>query len=126
MPPEERVELVDFESDGEPHGPFASTIDLLGDGSMRLLSTPGHTSGHMSVLLTAAGGRDVLVVGDAAYTLRSIEEQRLSLLAANDDRYRESLKQIKAFMEQEPEAIVVPSHDPDAWRALHAVTATAR
>jgi N-acyl homoserine lactone hydrolase len=126
LPPEERVELVDFEADGEQHGPFTSTIDLLGDGSIRLLSTPGHTPGHMSVLLNATGDRQVLVVGDAAYTLQSIEEERLSLLTANDDRYRASLKEIKAFTEQEPEAIVVPSHDPDAWRALEAVTAAAR
>lgn len=126
LPPEERVDLVDFEADGEPHGPFASTIDLLGDGTIRLLSTPGHTPGHISLLLNAAGDRQVLVVGDAAYTLRSIEEERISLLAANDDRYRASLSEVKAFTEQEPEAIVVPSHDPDAWRALEAVTATAR
>src|SRR5205814_1781685 len=90
LPPEERVELVDFEAGGEPHGPFASTIDLLGDGSVRLVSTPGHTPGHMSVLLTGRG-REVLVVGDAAYTLRSIEEERLSLLTTNDDRCRGSL-----------------------------------
>jgi N-acyl homoserine lactone hydrolase len=126
LPSEDRVEVVDFEADGEPHGPFASTIDLLGDGSVRLVSTPGHTAGHLSVLLNATGDRQVLVVGDAAYTLRSIEEQRLSLLTANDDRYRGSLKEIKAFTEEEPGAIVVPSHDPDAWRALAAVPAAAR
>lgn len=126
LPPEERIDIVDFEADGEPHGPFASTIDLLGDGSVRLLSTPGHTPGHMSVLLNATGDRQVLVVGDAAYTLRSIEEERLSLLAANDDHYRSSLREIKAFTKQEPDAIVVPSHDPDAWRALEAVAAPAR
>src|SRR5438874_2555752 len=89
--------VVRHPTDGEPHGPFASTIDLLGDGSVRLLSTPGHTPGHMSVLLNATGDRQVLVVGDAAYTLRSIEEERLSLLAANDDHYRSSLREIKAF-----------------------------
>ena len=122
LPPEERVDLIDFEADGEPHGPFAQTIDLVGDGSVLLVSTPGHTPGHMSVLLD----KHVLVVGDAAYTLRSIEEQRISLLAANDDRYRSSLKEIKAFTEQEPGAIVVPSHDPDAWRALRKVPAAAR
>jgi N-acyl homoserine lactone hydrolase len=126
LPPEERIEPVDFEADGEPYGPFTSTIDLLGDGSIRLVSTPGHTSGHMSVLLSPAGARQVLVVGDAAYTRRSIEEERLSLLTANDDRCRSSLSEIKAFTEREPDAIVVPSHDPDAWRALEAVTAAAR
>jgi glyoxylase-like metal-dependent hydrolase (beta-lactamase superfamily II) len=65
LPPESRIELVDFEADGEPFGPFTSTIDLLGDGSIRLISTPGHTPGHMSLLLRMAEGPPVLVVGDA-------------------------------------------------------------
>jgi hypothetical protein len=28
------------------------------------------------------------------------------------------MQEIKAFAEREPEAILVPSHDPDAWRQL--------
>src|SRR3954463_12097566 len=118
LPPVERMELVDFARQGEPHGPFAATIDLLGDGSIRLLSTPGHTAGHLSVLLRVAGDGQVLVVGDAAYTLRSIEEQRLSLLTHDDQAYRHSLSQLKAFTDQQPAAGVVPTHDPDAWRQL--------
>ena len=39
------MDLVDFE--GGEHGPFSETIDLLGDGSVLLISTPGHTRGHM-------------------------------------------------------------------------------
>ena len=116
LPPESRVDLVDFERDGEPHGPFPQTIDLLGDGSVRLISTPGHTVGHMSVLLNAAGGGDVLVVGDAAYTLRSIRDGTLPLLTAGDARYAESLRRIKDFSDLEPDARLIPSHDPEAWR----------
>src|SRR5204863_705099 len=83
LPPRSRMRLVDFDRDGERHPPFARTIDLLGDGSIRLLSTPGHTRGHLSVLLRLDGGRRVLLVGDAAYTTRHIEEQLLSLLTAS-------------------------------------------
>ncbi|HEX8645574.1 MAG TPA: N-acyl homoserine lactonase family protein [Thermoleophilaceae bacterium] len=115
LPDESRVDLVD---PGEPHGPFARTLDLLGDGSVRLIATPGHTPGHMSLLLRAAGGRTVLLVGDAAYTLRNVREGILPLLTASDRAYRESLSQLAAFAEREPEATLVPSHDPDAWREL--------
>lgn len=118
LPPESRLDLIDFAEHGEPHGPFAETLDLLGDGSILLISTPGHTNGHMSMLLRCIGGRQVLIVGDAAYTLRSIREGLLPLLTADDQRYARSLAELKAFMEHEPEAIVVPSHDPDAWRRL--------
>jgi len=117
LPAEERVDLLDLDRDGEPHGPFARTLDVLGDGTIRLVSTPGHTAGHMSVLLRTDSG-PVLLVGDAAYTRRSIREQVLPLMTDDDDRYRASLDELKAFGEQEPGAVLVPSHDPDAWREL--------
>ena len=118
LPPAERMQLIDLEANGEPHGPFARTIDLFEDGSVRLLATPGHTPGHMSVLVRVAGGRHVLIVGDAAYTLRSIREQILPLFTADDGRYRRTLRELRAFSEQEPDATLVPSHDPSAWRQL--------
>ena len=118
LPPAERVQQVDLARDGEPHGPFARTLDLLGDGSMRLISTPGHTVGHLSVLLRLADGGEALVAGDAAYTARSIAEERLPLLTIGDDRYRASLRELKAYTDANPGVPVIPTHDPDAWRAL--------
>ena len=126
LPPESRTELIDFEADGEPYGPFTRTVDLLGDGTVRLVSTPGHTPGHMSVLVCVEGGGQVLIVGDAAYTLRSIREQVLPLLTADDDAYRSSLAELKAFSEEEPDAVLVPTHDPDAWRQLSGAGSDAR
>jgi glyoxylase-like metal-dependent hydrolase (beta-lactamase superfamily II) len=72
LPAESRVELLDFDRQREPYGAFAKTIDLAGDGSIRLVFTPGHTHGHQSVLLRLGDGHSVLVVGDAAYTSQSI------------------------------------------------------
>jgi N-acyl homoserine lactone hydrolase len=120
LPDESRVRLLDTEREGEPHGPFASTIDLLGDGSIRLLSTPGHTPGHLSVLVRLPGEDPVLLVADAAYTLRNIEEEILPFITADDDLYRRSLRELRAFAEREPDVPLVPTHDPDAWRELAA------
>jgi N-acyl homoserine lactone hydrolase len=126
LPAQSRMEFIEFEQAGEPHGAFTKTIDLLDDGSIRLISTPGHTPGHMSVLVRVSGGQQVLVVGDAAYTLRSIREEILPLLTRNDSIYLRSLHQLKAFSEQEPGATLVPSHDPTAWHALRDLSASAR
>ena len=122
LPPESRMRLVDIERAGEPYGPFASTIDLLGDGTVRLVSTPGHTAGHMSVLLDTEDG-ELLVVGDAAYTTRSIREGTLPLLTDDDRRYADSLRQLRAWVDEHPDANVTPSHDPEAWRCLSTTTA---
>lgn len=126
LPPESRMRLLDFDMDGEPYGPFAKTIDLLGDGSVRLISTPGHTAGHLSVLLRLPQGRRVLVVGDAAYTLRSIREEILPMLTDDDETSRRSLRQLRAFADSEPDAILVPTHDPSAWHELRHVSASAQ
>ncbi len=118
LAPEERMEFVDFEADGVPFGPFAQTTDLLGDGSVRLIFTPGHTAGHLSVLLKLAGHRFALLVGDAAYTLRSIDDELLPMITADDAASRRSLRALKRFADADPEAILVPTHDPEAWQAL--------
>ena len=35
---------------------------------VRVITTPGHTSGHQSVLVTVADGAEEVLIGDAAYT----------------------------------------------------------
>ena len=118
LPPPDRVRLLELSRDGEPFGPFRRALDLLGDGSVRLLFTPGHSRGHLSVLLQHAAGRRTLIIGDAVYTLRSLREERLPLLTEDDEQYRTSLRQIAAFAAAEPAVELVPTHDPDAWRAV--------
>ncbi len=118
LPAVSQMQLLDFDRDGEPYATFEQTIDLLGDGTIRLISTPGHSAGHLSVLLRLAGGGQALLVGDAAYTLRSIHEQILPMLTDDDATARRSIGEIKAFALANPQTIIVPSHDPNAWRAL--------
>lgn len=118
LPPRSRMRLLDLEGEGVPHGPFARTFDLLGDGSVRLLSTPGHTAGHLSILVELPGHPAVLLVGDAAYTLRSIDAEHLPMLTYDDDASRRTLRALAELVRGRPEVVVVPSHDPDAWRAL--------
>jgi N-acyl homoserine lactone hydrolase len=53
--------LVDFRP--RPFGPFASVHALTTDGALLLVPTPGHTPGHLS-LLVRQGGRRLLLCGD--------------------------------------------------------------
>lgn len=118
LPPEDRMDLIDLRTTGSPAGPFALTRDLFEDGSVRFVFTPGHTPGRISVLVTTEDLGDVLLAGDAAYTLRSINEERLPLLTDDDSRSRASLRQLRAYQADHPDALVVPTHDPKAWRRL--------
>lgn len=117
LPPADRVRELDFEAEGAPHGPFSSTIDLFGDGSVRLLSTPGHSPGHLSLLVERAAG-PLLIAGDATYTTQALHDQALPLMTDDEERYRRSLAELKAYADAEPAATIVPTHDPEAYRRV--------
>jgi glyoxylase-like metal-dependent hydrolase (beta-lactamase superfamily II) len=94
---------------------FGHVIDLFDDGSVRLLSTPGHTKGHMSVLLRLKSGRELLVTGDAAYSRATIEQELVPLFCDDVHRYQRSLREIRRYLESTPTALVVCGHDPESW-----------
>lgn len=94
---------------------FGRTIDLFGDGSVRLLSTPGHTKGHLSVLLRLRSGRELLLTGDAAYSRATIDQQLVPLFCEDVHRYTRSLREIRRYLELTPSAMVVCGHDPESW-----------
>lgn len=98
------------------YGSFGRTYDLFGDGSLRLAFTPGHTPGHQSVICRLKS-RDFVIGGDAAYTLRQIEEEGAPLPASTFDEHnlKRSLREIHRFRGQYPEAIVTPGHDADFY-----------
>jgi N-acyl homoserine lactone hydrolase len=93
-------------------------IDLLGDGTIRLLRTPGHTAGHRSVLLRVEGGRELLLTGDAAYAKQSLDERLVPLFTWRDDAYEQSLERLRDWRDAHPDATVVCGHDPDEWPRL--------
>lgn len=118
LPEPSRVRTIDFTvHSAEPHGPFERTLDLLGDGSIRLLDTPGHTVGHLSVLVRLTE-REALLIGDAVYALRNIHDDVLPWRTTGDELYRASMSSLRAFIEENPQALVIPTHDGEVWGQL--------
>ena len=99
---------------------FGRSFDLFGDGSVRMVFTPGHTLGHCSVVLRL-GAREALLTADAANTRRTIEKSHLPHLMADEHLFRRSLREIQRYIEHTPDALVIPGHDFEAWRELDAV-----
>ncbi|MCW2991372.1 MAG: beta-lactamase domain protein [Solirubrobacterales bacterium] len=91
---------------------FDHVHDLLGDGTIRLAFTPGHTDGHCSILVQTETG-PVLLTGDAAYARRSIDERWVPLTVAGKvSEYKDSLERIAAWAAAHPGAPVICGHDP--------------
>ena len=116
LPAESRVQFVDF-TDGGPWEGLDRTLDLLGDGSLRLVSTPGHTAGHLSVLVATEDG-PVFVLGDAVYTLRNLREDILPWRTFSDEASDASMRQIRAYARRHPEVPLIPTHDAGVWREM--------
>jgi N-acyl homoserine lactone hydrolase len=103
--------LLDLDTAPPAEG-FGHVLDLLGDGSVRLAFTPGHTDGHCSVLLRTAQG-PVLLAGDAAYARRTLEHRWVPLtLSGKKSEYLDSVDRIAAWAEAHPGAPVICGHDP--------------
>jgi len=101
---------------------FGRAVDLFGDGSVRLLSTPGHSAGHQSVLLRLAE-RELLLTGDAAYTTEALAGRETPLRADDAHRFRRSVGELRRFLDLTPRAVAICGHDPDGWSAVETVYA---
>lgn len=109
---------IDFDSDSiESYGAFGRTFDLFGDGSVRLAYTPGHSAGHMSVILRLPR-RDFVVVGDAASDWRQFHGQAEPLMIEDEHNWRRSLRELRAFHRAYPYALIVPGHDREFFAKL--------
>ena len=111
---------LDFEgaAGSDSYATFGRAFDLLGDGSIRAVYTPGHTHGHMSVVLRLAGEREALVAGDAIYTRHALETGHRPFRIEDEHLFGRSLREIQLYAEQTPDALVIPGHDMGAWREL--------
>ncbi len=114
---------LDFSSSGgDSFASFGSSLDVFGDGSVRCVYTPGHTHGHMSVVLRLKD-REALIAGDAIYTLRTLTHSHLPARMEDEHNFRRSLREIQLYAEQTPGALIIPGHDIEFWNKLDPVYA---
>jgi glyoxylase-like metal-dependent hydrolase (beta-lactamase superfamily II) len=98
-------------------GPFSRTLDVFGDEAVRLVYTPGHSAGHLSVLLRLPD-RYALVAGDAIYTMATLREGRRPRRSVDRDAFERSVAELEAFDREHADAVIVPGHDMAHWEGL--------
>jgi N-acyl homoserine lactone hydrolase len=101
----------------DSYSTFGRSFDLFGDGSVRLVYTPGHSTGHQSLVLRLKD-REVLVAGDAIYFLATLEDERRGFAMADEHNWRRSLREIQLYQRENPDALIIPGHDPVVWSKL--------
>ena len=101
-----------------PH--LGGTHDLFGDGTVRLLSLPGHARGQLGALLRTNVG-EVLLCADGAWTSQAFRELRaphpLTALLQDDMLLvRATLRAIHDFALTHPDVTILPTHCPGTLR----------
>lgn len=91
-------------------GPFGVGYDCMGDGSMILLPTPGHSPGSMSMLVRSSGIPPLLFVGDLTYELERLHNDQVPGIG-NPEQLKASFAKVRQLEEVLPDLVVVPSHD---------------
>lgn len=113
---------IEFEATKEPLlAPFGGCHDVMGDQSMMLLPTPGHTPGSMSMLVRSADMPPLLLVGDLTYEVDLLMKDQVP--GVGDARIlRSSFAKVRALMKQLPDLVILPAHDFKAMDALKAAS----
>jgi N-acyl homoserine lactone hydrolase len=81
--------------------------DLLGDGSIELVLTPGHTPGHQSVRV----GQRLVIGADVAHFTDTLDDERFPSFADDFAAQADSARRLRLL--REAGARVLPGHDPN-------------
>jgi|BEDMetMinimDraft_2_1075160.scaffolds.fasta_scaffold01362_6 N-acyl homoserine lactone hydrolase len=117
LPEAFRPSFFRFEDPSPP--PFPRAMALTADRRVLVLPTPGHSAGHVSVLVETDRGY-VLIAGDASYTERAMQAGTIDGVAASSYSARLSLHRIRVFC-RHFETAYLPAHDPETPARLAAL-----
>jgi len=109
---------IDFDGPGiASYASFGRSFDLLGDGSVRLVYTPGHSAGHCSVVARLRD-RDLVIASDAVYTQAQLEGRNPPPRPLDMHRWSRSLRELQQFARTYPRAEIIHGHDPERWKTV--------
>jgi N-acyl homoserine lactone hydrolase len=108
---ERRAPFAHWISQGGKLDALSEDKDVFGDGTVVMLSTPGHTPGHYSLLVRLNNTGNVLLSGDLAHFRENYENNQVPTwntsradTLASLDRFKQIARNLKA--------VVIIQHDP--------------
>ena len=96
------------------YGEQDDNYDLFGDGTIKLLFTPGHAPGHMSMVVNLEETGPMVLTADAAYVMDHYNNLALPGLMHSASDVAESVQKLRRTVDR-LEATVVTGHDPEEW-----------
>ena len=122
--PDDLSQRVAFYEDGRridlpgELAPFTHGVDLLGDGSVIAIELPGHSAGHWGVLLADAAHGWHFLIGDAAWSLEAVRDNRpppaiTTAFMGQTQRVRATLTMLHDLSLAAPAVRITPFHCPE-------------
>jgi N-acyl homoserine lactone hydrolase len=84
--------------------------DVFGDGSVTIISTPGHTPGHQSLLVKLSKTGALLLSGDAVHFQSNWENRRVPALNTGPEQTRTSMQRMADILAKEKATLWI-NHD---------------
>jgi N-acyl homoserine lactone hydrolase len=112
-PPAMSPTLIDFRA--EPAGPFPESFPLTAAGDVRLVSTAGHSAGHLSVTIDE-GDQLLFIAGDTSYDEAALIAGTIDGVAAmggGEAAAATAQRRIRAYARQR-RLVYLPTHDAAA------------
>lgn len=106
-----------------PQCGFAQSQDVYGDGSVVLVSMPGHTPGSVGLWVRTGQGRKLLFVGDTVWLRRAVDEHLAKpLISRSADalpaQVLDQIERLAACVRADPAVEIIPAHDAAAQDVL--------
>ncbi|RZN01347.1 MBL fold metallo-hydrolase [Bradyrhizobium genosp. SA-3] len=89
---------------------LAGDKDVFGDGSVTILSTPGHTPGHQSLLVKLPKTGAVILTGDAVHFKDNWDNRRVPSMNVSKDQSAASMQKIADTLAKEKAQLWI-NHD---------------
>ncbi len=100
---------LDYAADSREVILIDGDCDLLRDGSIQLLLTPGHTPGHQSIRIG-----NLVLGADVTHFASGLDDHRFPVFADDHEQQGRSADRLRAM--RDAGLNVIPGHDPDILR----------
>ena len=94
--------------------------DVFGDGSVVILSTPGHTPGHQSLLVSLPKTGALVLTGDAVHFRDNWDHRRVPSMNTSRDQTLASLQRIAAVLDDKKAQLWINHDKPQSAQLRYA------
>jgi N-acyl homoserine lactone hydrolase len=98
---------------------LAGDFDVFGDGTVTIISTPGHTPGHQSLLVQLPKTGWVVLTGDLAHFKDNWDDRRVASMNTSAEQTQASFKRIAELIAEKKAQLWINHDKPQSLSQKH-------